>query len=324
MVNIGVTLRLIITAVAIQALTMSVGAQEAEISELMNLQLSLPQPINLQYRGTFQVLYNADLSWQTANPSCSIAVVFNYERPKFGEEKLNGKRDATLLGDIYQFSFSQIRPDQYVRPQEGCLTLTCEEKLFRVPIIVNQGKENDSELGYVINQNGQELTVLVQDAPEEILQSAPILHAPMLIGARDSNANMSFRFRENDLQRGLDLLKNITKKCATDEKTEAASSSDPLDQVEIDELVQRIQQCWEIPSGAREGKVRVKVRVQLNRDGSIRGKPKILNGSKKPVAIRTSQSVVDALLQCQNYDFLPTDKYLSWQELTLTFDPSKY
>lgn len=317
-------LRLLMSCAAIQLLAIGARAQETQISELMNLQLSLPYPIEVQDRGDFQILYNDDLPWQESRQQCSIAIVFNYETPKFGEEKLNGSRDAALLGDVYQFDFKLIESNQYLRPQEACADINCSENLFRVPIIASRGDEGDSKVGYIIEQNGQKIVVLAQDAPREILLSPPNLLAPTLIGARETNSNMSFRFREDDLQRGVALLKKITQQCASSDKANSDPPSEELDQAEISEFAHRIQQCWEIPPGVREAKIRVKVKVRLNRDGSVRGMPKVLNASKKPLAKAAAQSVVDAILKCQNYDFLPNDKYSSWQEITLSFDPNKY
>ena len=88
------------------------------------------------------------------------------------------------------------------------------------------------------------------------------------------------------------------------------------------ELVQKIRECWIIPPGAREANVTVKVRFHLDRDGSVRGQPEILNGPGDYMFATTSQSVVTAVLGCQNYDFLPSGQYEQWKELTLNFNPN--
>ena len=42
----------------------------------------------------------------------------------------------------------------------------------------------------------------------------------------------------------------------------------------ISAFVQKIRECWVIPPGAREGNITVKVRIQINPDGSIAGNPR--------------------------------------------------
>ena len=46
----------------------------------------------------------------------------------------------------------------------------------------------------------------------------------------------------------------------------------------ISAFVQRIRECWVIPPGAREGNITVKIRIQINPDGSILGEPQVMNG----------------------------------------------
>jgi outer membrane biosynthesis protein TonB len=91
----------------------------------------------------------------------------------------------------------------------------------------------------------------------------------------------------------------------------------------IDLLRQRISQCWSIPPGAREADITVRVRFQLNPDGSVIGMPEVLGGSGDPVFTATAQSAVAAVMECQNYDFLPADKYDLWREITFRFNPNQ-
>ena len=88
--------------------------------------------------------------------------------------------------------------------------------------------------------------------------------------------------------------------------------------------MQRIRECWVIPPGAREGNITVKVRIQMNPDGSVAGNPEIMNGPGDFLFDTTARSTVAAILGCQNYDFLPQDKYDVWKDLVLNFNPNMF
>lgn len=90
----------------------------------------------------------------------------------------------------------------------------------------------------------------------------------------------------------------------------------------ISAFVQRIRECWVIPPGAREGNITVKVRIQINQDGSIAGTPEVMNGPGDFLFETTARSTVAAILACQSYDFLPQDQYDLWKDLVLNFNPN--
>ena len=89
-------------------------------------------------------------------------------------------------------------------------------------------------------------------------------------------------------------------------------------------FVQKIRECWIIPPGAREGNITVKVRIQLNEDGSVSGQPEVMNGPGDYLFSTTAQSTITAILGCQNYDFLPKDQYDVWKDLVLNFNPNMF
>jgi outer membrane biosynthesis protein TonB len=90
-----------------------------------------------------------------------------------------------------------------------------------------------------------------------------------------------------------------------------------------DAIKQRLAKCWNIPPGAREAQINVKIRFQLNPDGSVSGLPEVLNSSSDPLFTTTAQSAVSAVMDCQSYDFLPQDKYNLWQDNTVNFNPNQ-
>lgn len=89
-----------------------------------------------------------------------------------------------------------------------------------------------------------------------------------------------------------------------------------------DKLRQALERCWDVPPGAREAAIVVKVHFFLNPDGTVSGMPNVVNSSSDPLFTVTAQSAVSAVMSCQAYDFLPQDKYDMWREITFTFNPN--
>lgn len=89
-----------------------------------------------------------------------------------------------------------------------------------------------------------------------------------------------------------------------------------------DKLRQALERCWDVPPGAREAAIVVKVHFFLNPDGTVSGMPSVVNSSSDPLFNVTAQSAVSAVMSCQAYDFLPQDKYDAWREITFTFNPN--
>jgi hypothetical protein len=83
-----------------------------------------------------------------------------------------------------------------------------------------------------------------------------------------------------------------------------------------------VQPCWKVLGGGEgaSGAV-VRMRIQLNQDGSLNGEPQILSQSdNSALGMASAESARRAVIQCQPYR-LPQDKYASWQDLILKFDP---
>jgi outer membrane biosynthesis protein TonB len=91
---------------------------------------------------------------------------------------------------------------------------------------------------------------------------------------------------------------------------------------EEDALRRQIERCWNVPAGARDGQdLIVEVRVSLNQDGSVRDvraapSPRMSD----PFYRAAAESAVRAVQRCSPLN-VPPDKYSSWKEMTLTFNP---
>jgi len=104
---------------------------------------------------------------------------------------------------------------------------------------------------------------------------------------------------------------------------ERKTTGEKLSQSEMDALRQRLGSCWSIPAGAEDGDaLRVSVRFRLDRSGNLEGRPEVVAGGSSSGAGRiAAESAVRAVQKCEPFN-LPADKYETWAEVIVNFDPS--
>jgi len=93
---------------------------------------------------------------------------------------------------------------------------------------------------------------------------------------------------------------------------------------EIDAFRAQIRACWSLPAGAKNAEsLVVRVRVQLDTSGRPIAK-KVINRAQLTDSyfLSAAESVLRAIERCQPYK-MPPEKYESWREMELNFDPSK-
>jgi colicin import membrane protein len=84
---------------------------------------------------------------------------------------------------------------------------------------------------------------------------------------------------------------------------------------------QGVQPCWRVLGGGQGADATaVRMRIQFNQDGTLKGEPQIMGGQSSPFFMAAAESAKRAVLQCQPYS-LPADKYAAWQDVILNFDP---
>ncbi|PHQ72295.1 MAG: hypothetical protein COB93_00795 [Sneathiella sp.] len=119
-----------------------------------------------------------------------------------------------------------------------------------------------------------------------------------------------------------------TKKSNSAEKvpntsTKAMDRSLPMTLSEEDALRQQVQKCWIVPIGAADaGDLVVSIRMRFNQDGTLNGYPEIImdGGFKSEFHRVAAESAKRAVLKCAPYK-LPLEKYESWREVKMNFDP---
>lgn len=116
-----------------------------------------------------------------------------------------------------------------------------------------------------------------------------------------------------------EIQKALTQRPQLHDPTKALSIS------EIDLVRRQIEQCWNLPAGAKDAhKMTVEVRVVMNVDGTVR-EATLLEQARMltdPFYRAMAESVVRAVLnpRCQPFK-LPPDRYDVWQTMLLNFDP---
>jgi outer membrane biosynthesis protein TonB len=102
----------------------------------------------------------------------------------------------------------------------------------------------------------------------------------------------------------------------------ATGRSARLTASEIDALRSRLAECWNIPAGARDAdKLVVRVRFNLNPDGSLNGAPALVEATPGPYSQVAVEAAMRAIRQCQPYAMLPAEKFETWRDITINFDP---
>ena len=88
---------------------------------------------------------------------------------------------------------------------------------------------------------------------------------------------------------------------------------------------ERVSSCSALPAGvASNERIKVSLRVFLNRDGTLAQPPQLLDPIPTEKQLMLMQSSISALQKCQPYTMLPADKYKIWKKLDLVFYPLNY
>jgi len=91
---------------------------------------------------------------------------------------------------------------------------------------------------------------------------------------------------------------------------------------EIDALRRKLMQLWNPPAGAKNPQeLIVSVRLQLNRDGTLAGPPRVLTSGTSPLFLVARDNAMRAVFMGQPFNMLNPDKYDLWKDIEITFDP---
>lgn len=105
--------------------------------------------------------------------------------------------------------------------------------------------------------------------------------------------------------------------------TKKPAKGKKLSRNEMDGLRSAIEGCWSVPAGLAEAEsMRATVTMNLKKDGSIDGKPKVkASGGETGPRRAFAGSVLRAVKRCAPYS-LPKEKYDTWAKVVVNFDAS--
>jgi hypothetical protein len=86
-----------------------------------------------------------------------------------------------------------------------------------------------------------------------------------------------------------------------------------------------VSSCGAQPPGISLNEtINIRVRVFLNRDGTLAAGPQLIESNPSAEEQALMQSFVSGLQKCQPYTMLPPDRYNQWKTLDLVVRPHKY
>ena len=109
-------------------------------------------------------------------------------------------------------------------------------------------------------------------------------------------------------------------------QTAAVGLATGLTLSELDAFRVQVQRCWNVPLGAPNAEqLIVLVRIQLRPDGTLMTPPEFVDSGRYNSGDGYYRAAADAarraVIQCQPYT-LPSQKYETWREIEMQFDPS--
>jgi len=100
-----------------------------------------------------------------------------------------------------------------------------------------------------------------------------------------------------------------------------AGQSATLTRSERDALVAQMRQCWRLLPGEIDSGLSVRLLVELNRDGSVVGTPRVVTSITSAMLGSISRAAQRAVLGCAPYS-LAAEKYTQWKQIDVTFKAS--
>lgn len=146
--------------------------------------------------------------------------------------------------------------------------------------------------------------------------------------------------KEDDLAVLLNKLKQESKEKENDAKDDTTAEENttrsdkpydpavPLSITEKDAIRSQFIKCWRMPAGARDAhELAVRVRVQLNQDGSV-NKAELASDQRGKYSSNqffraAADSAIRAVWKCNPVLNLPPEKYDAWGDMELNFDPAE-
>jgi hypothetical protein len=100
---------------------------------------------------------------------------------------------------------------------------------------------------------------------------------------------------------------------------------EPLTMSEADGFQQQVSKCWNVPAESKNMQNSVvTLNVEMAKDGSVLLATVLRDANRTnsdPIYRRVVESAIHAVTACSPYKNLPPEKYATWHEIEMTFDP---
>lgn len=145
----------------------------------------------------------------------------------------------------------------------------------------------------------------------------------------DALSQLINKEKQNEQQRRPSEAPSQTTETA-DQARQRVGAGDRLTASDEAKMRAAIQRCWNanVIIGAPEPeKLIVVIEFELNRDGTLASSPRVANSMQINLSGNrfwkvAEREAVNAVVKCAPYDFLPQERYATWKEFTLNFNPS--
>ena len=122
-------------------------------------------------------------------------------------------------------------------------------------------------------------------------------------------------------------LAAATQEAASQATSQSQGDGDgpPLSQSEREGLIFKVQQCWNVPIAIQNARdLKVTLRVSLEKDGHLSSSPVLIEPVNSGlVGVQHAyEAGRRALIRCQPFK-LPVEKYETWKEIDIVFNPQK-
>jgi outer membrane biosynthesis protein TonB len=110
-------------------------------------------------------------------------------------------------------------------------------------------------------------------------------------------------------------------------KSDHYDASQPMSMNEKDAIRNQFQKCWDVPAGAKDAQnLVVTLHIEVNEDGSV-SKVEMARDEGRYHSDGFFQAAADsamrAVRRCSPLHNLPQEKYSTWRDMELTFDPKE-
>lgn len=170
-----------------------------------------------------------------------------------------------------------------------------------------------------------------EQEPEPVEEPEPVKEPEPESDELDFDALSALIDREQDEPRAAprETPSEVTEQA--DQPRAAIGAGDRLTASDEAKMRAAVERCWNASAiiGAPEPeKLLVTIDFELNRDGSLTSPPRVANALQINLSGNRFWKVAErealaAVVKCAPYDFLPLDRYQTWKEFKLNFDPSQ-